>query len=60
MLSLAYTYAGGGPTLEIDKLCDKYTIPQDDVEHLDIRYRSSPNVPYFISKCEQIVIHQDR
>jgi hypothetical protein len=60
MLSLAYTYAGGDPTLEIDNLCDKYTIPQDDVEHLDTRYRSSPNVLYFISKCEQIVIHQDR
>ena len=42
--------------MEIDKLCDKYTIPQDDVEHLDIRYRSSPDVPYFISKREKVVI----
>jgi len=46
--------------LEVDSLCDGYTVPQNEVEHLDVRDGPSPYVPYFISECEQKVIYEHR
>jgi hypothetical protein len=47
-------------TLEVHNLCEGYTIPQNKVDYLDARHRSSPDVFNLILGREQIVIDEDR
>jgi hypothetical protein len=47
-------------TLKVHKLRGGHTIPQNEVEHLDVRHRSPPDVLNFLPNCEQIVIDKDR
>lgn len=46
--------------MEVDELRESHTVPQDDVEHLDARYRPPPDVPYFVSERKKMIIYDDR
>jgi hypothetical protein len=47
-------------TLRTQDLRYDYTIPHKEIEYFDIRYRWSPDIPYFVPNCKQIVIDKHR